>query len=390
MVPRVARACSDAIPRMPSCNVARCIDGLWQPWPVDKGTSCAVPSFGQGNCDGGVIINGQIEANDIGRCGLTETYDKSFSIAAVWYAAPGTGSYTVYSNTSQTGSTLAVSGGTANSFTFDIASSLDFIGLTGGTWNVGYTQTWSKNSTTTTDFLLTYRTDYQVPSPGGDLLNHNSDQILLMLAQKYSVTGHFSDASFNSASWVADTSNAIPYWVPVSNVNGTVLMPSSVQDVLKVYGNIQPADFTEIAGADLFANDPSGSAVPDPARFECAYSDPYEPGSPVIVSHTLSNTYSSKWTKLTQHSYQVSLKLSSGSFLKALGLTANASDALTFSNSSQSTNTTTNGTSMQLSLRQPTSSYSGPALLRTYIDKIYQTFMYSLKSPPQATPGCPI
>lgn len=370
----------------PVCNYWKCTADGWIPWPYAAGTLCT--AGGQnGVCDGGVIIKGQLEPEQYGQCQVVSTLrvDGKFAIAAVWYAVPGPGSSTTYSNQSQTGTSVSTTSGTGNTFQVGVSGSTNFLGLAGGGYDISYTQAWSQSSTSKMDSLVTYTVDNTMPGPGLDSLDHNYDQIVLLLGPEVVFTGYSLNGALTRLTWAIDSSRAIIYPVQVGWLNGAWgTMPANIAADLYAYGGITAADFPQILGADPYAYDPSGAAQPAPDYFECVEQLYYIPGLPNIEGYRVSNTYASANTNAVSHSYTVRLALS-GTWLSQK---INASDSWTWSHSSATTNTSTSSVSEQVTLRQPSAGYAGPTVVYVYVDKVYKTLMYSFLPPLTPTAYC--
>lgn len=55
------------VPPASPCNTMRCTAAGWIEWPQPANTPCVLPT-GAGECDGGVVVQGQLEPDEIGRC----------------------------------------------------------------------------------------------------------------------------------------------------------------------------------------------------------------------------------------------------------------------------------------------------------------------------------
>lgn len=363
----------------PVCNYWKCTSDGWIAWPYTSGTLC---SYGgqSGTCDGGVVIQGQLEPEQLGQCVTTTslTVNSGFTIAGVWYAIPGAGSATSYTSQSQTGTSVSRTKGVGETVSVEVANQANFLGLIAGAYNISYSQAWSQSSTTKVDKLTTYNSATTIPGTGTNFIDHNYDQILLLLGPKIVFTGYTANGTMSKVTWAEDDSLAIPYAIQVGWLNGAWgPMPQNMAADLLTYGNINPADYPQILAADPYANDPLGQAAPDPLHFECVEQLQYSPGNPDVLGFSISNTYSSQLTSAVSHSYTRKIAIAGTWLQQKLG----GSDQWTWTNSSSSSNTSTSSVAMSVNLHQPTVSYQGPTILNVYVDKIYKTLMYSFVPP---------
>lgn len=365
----------------PVCNYWKCTPDGWIAWPYAAGTLCTVGGQ-SGVCDGGVIIQGQIEPEQSGRCMLISTLRVSgnYSIAGVWYAVPGSGSATTYSNQSQTGTTRIDSTGSGDTFAVGVSNEAKFLGLIGGAYDVSYSRTWSQAATDSVDTLVTWKTDNTIPGPGGESFDHNYDQIVLELGPEFVFTGYTVDGTLTKLEWALDSSRSTLYPIELGFLNGAWstwdTTPANIRNQLSAHG-ITAADIPQLLAVDPYAYDPSGSSQPDPVRFECVSQMYYIPGNPNTQTNLISNTYTSAHTDAAAHNYSVKLALA-GTWLHQK---LNASNTWSWSDSSSTTNTSTSSVSMQVSLHQPSQGYLGPTIVYAYVDKIYKTLMYSFLAP---------
>ena len=131
-----------------------------------------------------------------------------------------------------------------------------------------------------------------------DSINHNFDQIILLLGPEVDVT--IADTQLQ---WGLNLSHAIPQVVLVGWLNGPITMPSDVAATLSQYG-ITAQDYPQILSADPFASDSTGQGKPAAARFAYLTVLPYEPVSGQYTWKT-GNNYTASTTDTANVSYSV-------------------------------------------------------------------------------------
>lgn len=391
LAPQVARAACGSFgnaPRTsaPVCNYWKCTSDGWVAWPYSSGALC---SFGgqNGTCDGGATIPGQNEPDQLGLCVTKASLvvNGGYTIAGVWYAMPGAGSTTTYASQSQTGTTVSRTQGTGETVSVQVDNVAGFMGLMAGAYSFSYSQAWSQSSSTKIDKLITYNAATTIPGTSSDYIDHNYDQILLLLGPRIVFTGYTANGTMSKVTWAEDDSLAIPYAIQVGWLNGAWgPMPQNMAADLLTWGNITQADYLQILAADPYAHDPDGDLPPDPLHYECIEQIQYSPGNPDVLGFSISNTYSSQLTATVSHTYTKKLAITGTWLYQKLG----GSDQWTWSNSSSSSNTSTSSVSMSVNLHQPTLGYSGPTVLNVYVDKIYKTLLYSFVPPASPNQYC--
>lgn len=265
---RSAEACGGGAPSEPVCNIARCTaDSTWVAWPVTAGTACGVNGVA-GRCDGGVIIAGQIEPDQIGQCVLqqTSTVQPLYFINGVMYSPPGRTSIA----TSTTGSVIEVTVSSAASFNSDVSltASVDSIGGIAGD---GISVTVSKGDGKTTadgkDFKLSMQTSQPVQSNGGDMVDHAADRIYIWPKPTINVVVQppVGTSIMNQGSWsFGPATGQGPFFSFAQWLINPSTMPANVANYLNNFG-VTSQYYNEIVqNADPFA---LGSNQLDASRF---------------------------------------------------------------------------------------------------------------------------
>ncbi len=346
-------------PATPCCkNICLSGDNEWDQTPLPAGKRCAANGYCDGSsCACNIEQSGYIYPN--------------YYIASVIYAPPGTGSSVDYGNGSTIGTTTSTTSSWKNSADVSVSNGADFLGIAAGDLTLSWGETWGGSTTTSHDLAITVTGDIILTEPTSDEMNHNYDQILIILGPRVLVTIYESQIQ-----WAVDLSEGVPQVVRVGWLNGAIPMPSDISDTLASHG-ITNKDYNQILSADPYASNVTGTGAPDSARFAYVSVLPYEPqvGDKFIWKGT--NNYTASTTKSTDHTYTVGASVST----KVIGQKLKASDSYTWTNSSSSKNSNGTTETDTLTLMMPSSSYTGPTDVYVYVDTIYKTLMCSFVSP---------
>jgi hypothetical protein len=317
-LPRVCEAASGCSgvrrPPLRSCAMIVCIpgDNTYEYLPLPQNTTCN----NIGLCDGSDLD-----------CIMPDTGSvfPAYYIASVIYAPPGSKSSVDYGTGSTIGTTTSTTQSWSNSLSVDVSNGADFLGIAAGDLTLSFGNKWSGSSVASIDVVEAVTSDHTVPGSPGDGIDHNSDQILLLLGPEVDVR-----AFPTQVYWSLNLSNTTPLIVLVGWLNGAAPMPSNVQQALGHFG-ITANDFPQILRVDPFANDPTGNTKPDPTRFVKVNFLPYES---VLGQYTVktNNSYTSSTTNTSDVSYTVGATVS----VKVIGQKLKVADSFTFDNSSVS------------------------------------------------------
>ncbi len=344
------------------CSLAQCTTAYRE---------CVYPGFGPCECFDEPTVQ-------------TVTTDGKYLIAAVWYAAPGADSTTVYSSQIVTGTTMSTKTSTEENFSVGVSAGADFLGVLGSSVGVTFDHQWSASSQRSIDSKLTYTTDNTMLGSGQDGIDHNRDEIVLLLKPEIKFKVYSLRGSITEVTWAIDASRATLYPVRVGWLNGMDAMPTNVMDTLRNWAGITEADYPQILAASPFAFDPGGLGSPAPEHYECIETLYYVPGLGGSVSFSIGNSYNSTVSTSTEHTYSVQLELSGTVLVGKF----NATDKWTWSNGSSTSNYSGNSSTLSVNLAQPSAAYLGPTVLYVYVDKIYKTLMYSFIGPANPNAYC--
>jgi hypothetical protein len=226
----------------------------------------------------------------------------------------------------------------------------------------------------------------------GDGVDHNQDQILLMLNPAITTA-----TAFGLLDWQLGYYGPTPIFFPltIAELKDPTLMSAGTQKLITEAG-LSQADFDAIRKADPFADLPIGTTITDSnfdkTRFANVLSYAYKPSGTgqgcLIDTNQITNTYASDQTteKVGTFStgYTVGVKSSSssdpagppvptGNFGFSAGVT------LTLTNSATTTNSKSNTNTASVTLACPSSAYSGGELVDVYWDTLYGTFAFNTR-----------
>ena len=291
----------------------------------------------------------------------------SYYILSVSYLPPGNGSYVEYGRGSKIGTTTSTTDSWKNEFRVDISNRFEWGPFAAGDFTVTFDHTWEGSSTTSNDVLQSIASGNRMYGPGFDEINHDYDQITLLLQTR--VDGLVYP---DRISWSMNLTDAIPQIVLVGWLKGTITDGfAPVRDTLQRHG-ITEADYPQILSVDPFAYDPTGTSTPDPTRFVLVDTYPFEYLHDTF-NRTTNNNYTSTTTDTSKVTYWVGISATTGILFTKLKI----SDQFTWSSESKNTNTAATSDTETFFLTMPTVEYTGPTNLYLYVDKIYKTFMTS-------------
>lgn len=403
--PRVAHAagCGIAPTPVPECARAVCLtmDNSWELFPKAIGTSCG-PN-GLGFCDGTGLD-----------CVTPEfgTVYPLYMVTDVRYMPPGLGSTVSYSSSQSIGTATSVSKSFSNSSGATI--SVGYKGeLSSGSASVSLTDTYTKGSTDSVSVMRTMSSFNTLACGGafcGDEIDHRNDQIVILARPMVRVAAFASNIALppdkNQVTWGLDLSSAVEIPLDVGFLNGTKPWPVERENYLQTNFGIYPVEYPKILSATGFgyalpwATVPNYGAVetwganwkPNPDRFQYYTNKPFVPGSTNTSGDSISKLVETKKEINYSTSYAVSATVS-GSIGKVISASASGTSSWIWTNSTSSSITADTATSMSFTLNSPQADYTGKQTIVVYIDKLYQTFVFSTCSAlpdPDLMIGCAI
>ena len=353
-------------PTVGPCQRARCNGEFWEIEDRPNGTACS-NSCGQGTCQ-----NGSCDTE------IRGSLDPRYYVMSVVYSPPGTTgsgpkSTVTYGNGAKTGTETK----TGSSFKHGVSvtaqrSIAGFVSISG---SAGYSVTnGSSNS-----LAISKKEETQISASGGtsDGIDHDRDAIWLWLNPRVNlaICGSKTD-------WTLGTRGASDMrlqYVYVGHLKDPTQMPPGVANELAAHG-ITPAEYPNILTHNPYAN---GSPLVDSGRFvqtttSFPYEPPYAPGdAPMSYQLTLTNETTSSNTSSYERQYKVGVEVSGGNkFTQWAGLSLKVNAEFVWTNSKQTTSSTTTTESATVRVTGPSFGYTGPTNLAVYYDTLYKTFMF--------------
>jgi len=302
-----------------------------------------------------------------------------YLVLTIIYSPPGTnGGHSTSSVSYQAGSTTGTTTSASQSFGVANTTSLDtsggFLGNGGGV-GISFEYSHSTSDNQSLEIKKTTSSTISQNGPSQDGINHDQDQIWLLLNPSINLA-----LSPSSAAWMlANTQSPIQY-VYVGWLNGHQPIPPGVASALLSAG-ITKADYPDILARDPLAN---GSPL-DSRRYIALnttfpYEPPYTSTDPVpTVSFSVSDSSISTVGSTTEDSYKVGLTMSAtGNYLDFAKATLK--DTLSWTWTNKSARSTSSGTSQSATVvvGGPAYGYVGNTLVEVYFDTIYKTFAFAI------------
>jgi hypothetical protein len=342
---------------------------------------------------------------------VTGTVTGKYLVLTVIYAPPGTNggksaSNTSYESDSSTGTTSSNSSSFKQDYSvsatvkFGLGCSTDGSGKTTCPLSVGGGASfeYTKNDTHTDalDMKKTVSSKIVVPGPSADGVDHDRDEIWLLLRPKWGFT-----VSGKSVTWTfdPDQSQAVVQFVFVGALKDpTKLAPGVLRD-LQAAG-ITTQDYAEILAADPLSqclppvalpfatprpNGPSVCNTPVPAapRYVSAFTSvPYDPpfaqGDTVTTQTiTIDNSLVSTQTDSSQYSNKIGITVESGlDFKPVFEASLKEENDFTWTETNTTSNLAGSEQKMSLTMGGPAFGYTGPVNMAVYYDTLYKTFAF--------------
>lgn len=352
-------------------------------------------------------LSGQALAQRCGAapsCGpVTGVVRPKFLVVSVMYAPPGSagkgGASSVDYGTGSTEGTT-ISGGSSFKDDQSVTVSAGTPGgaAAGSSLEIDATTTGSstQSQTDSVDIKKKQSVDEKVSGPNTDGVDHDQDEIFLLLDPKVTVTAQGGHVSWSVALDPNECVNGAtcPEIVRVGELKFPSTMRSTVARDLAAYGVTQ-ADFPTILARDPFAgpaiqnttNPPVSATFPDPARFVLVRTDPYEPDqfqTAVVLSLATDTTTSSSQTSSDSYSVGITVQ-ASGTFLDFLKVGLKTSDTWTWTSTTTNASSSDQSQTSSFTLVNPSPAFTGADHIASYFDTLYRTFVFV-----PVGPGAPV
>jgi F5/8 type C domain len=179
--------------------------------------------------------------------------------------------------------------------------------------------------------------------------------------------------------------NGISMFVYAGWLNNAMQMPSDVRSTLDFYG-ITPDKYATLLHADPLFTGIAPNQTMDANRFAFIGTFPYQPpfgqgDQASSQSYSIDQKSTETSTLAFDDSYSVGLSASGGFNVGVFSSKLSISSTWTWTNSSTFKNSNGTGMTDSFTIGQPAFGYSGPTLLRAYVDKIYHTYAFTLDFP---------
>jgi fibronectin type 3 domain-containing protein len=368
------------------CNLA---DRHWDYKVSAYGTSCGQDGFGF--CNGSIYWN------------CTEpvrgTVIPLYMITDVIYMPPGLNSSVSYATSKSVGTATSVTKSFSNKNGVTVSVAYDG-GMSKVSADVSFDHTWTSGSTDSVSVVrLTSDSDtWPCRSPEcTDYLDHRNDRIDILARPAVHIAAFGPNITLPpdkpQVRWGIDASLSTVKHLQVGKLNGTVPWYAGEEEDLQNNFGIYPREYPKILSAtgygytqqlgtvpgyNGFVNLWSGDWQPNPDRYQFYTSKDFKPG-PNTTGGTISNTDTNQWDHFYSSSYTVSVKVTAGASVldDLLDVKATGEASWTWTNSTTTTATYAANYTQAFQLNMPQYGYAGPMNVVLYIDKLYNTFMFS-------------
>lgn len=302
----------------------------------------------------------------------------------VVYAPPGRSSSIAYANGDTVGTTVVLTDSNNQSLKVTLGVEGDMLGSARGGLSIGIGSAWGSSRSEQADLTVTQTLGYRKTGQADDI-NHDDDEIWFLVKPAFRVAATPSSVYGPAkASWSLETgTKAEAYFMYVGELRGTYPIHPTVQEALDRFGMTQ-RDLKELLKADPLANGSQPNAFLDPRRFEYVATFPYRPvlrpgDVPSTQPYSVARRTANSTTEASSVSFSVDFEIKGGfSFLGLIGTLWKVNESGTITSSSSMRLSTQGDQSSTLTVGQPGYGYTGPTVMRVYVDKTYKTWAYTL------------
>jgi hypothetical protein len=306
------------------------------------------------------------------------TVTPRYSVLAIIYAPPGatggSGSSVSYGNGSSLGSATSTSGSFKQAYSVAASAGGGFLGKVEVGVSFGYQR--SSTDTDSVEIVKSASTTINVRGPAADGINHDQDEIWLLLSPRLRV-----EVSQTSVTWAFDPAGLTELQnVFVGWLKGNPPMPQNVSDTLARHG-ITPTDFPNILQNNPLASGMSPAS--DPVRYRdlnlvVPYTPPLAAGNPptsIGISLTGSETNAQGTTVTNDYTVGVTVS-ASGDFVSLFNASLKTSASWTWSNSNTIRSSSGSTETAAATISGPSFGYTGPTQMKVFFDTVYRTFAF--------------
>ena len=358
-------------PALKECHTLVCVGANWGVRALPEGDGCTTSAGAPGTCGGGAQV-GQCLTN------LSGTLFPHYYVLAVQYAPPGAASTVDYGMGTTFGATTSVSSTWKDDFKVTVTNKEELLDFASGGLTVNAGFSYEDTTSSSVDVKATTQSDFTIDGDA-DRVDHGLDRIYLWLNPEIDVSGYGNNVSWTLTQRPDQMPNIL-YVTPTWLLNGTT--PPDVLAALAA-ANITPADYPQILGVDPFAQ---GGTTIDPNRFVYETTQPYEPVTvagqkPTQSKFSVSATNTMTTGDEAKVSYSAGFEAKGGfGFFGLLKTELKVSDQFTFTSDNKSSKSIASTLSASATITQPAFGYNGPVYLDIYLDTIYNTFLFALRS----------
>ena len=319
----------------------------------------------------------------------TGSLTPEFYITHVVYAPPGKLSNIDYSSSTSVGSTTSTSKGFKTGVKIEAEASSSVLGGSGV--SASFEKNGSTNKTDAIDVSLKYSQGYKKTGQV-DSVDHNYDEIWFIVRPKLDFTYLRAPTvgGQDTIKWKFGAqdgvNNGIPYFVYAGWLNNAMVMPERVRMDLDFWG-ITPDEYSKLLAADPLFTGTTPNMTMNPERYKQVGVYPYLPPFAEGGSEASTQTFSveNSRTDTTTRDYDfdtsVGLGVTIGGNFGVVETKLTVSGSWTWTNSSSTSRSTETESTDSFTVGQPAFGYSGPTLLRVYLDKVFGTYAFTLDYP---------
>lgn len=302
------------------------------------------------------------------------------------YSLPGRGSTIAYASGNTVGTTVTLGNSTKQTLKATVGVQWRVPAITEGNVLLSFGQIWSTAHSDSTDIGVTVTSGYRKPG-AADWIDHDEDEVWFLVKPQVTITMvPASSYGPETIDWSMDPNQAfIPYFLYVGELKGTRMLPASVASRLAEWG-FTTDDFKTLLSGHPFPDGAEPNANIRRDRFEYLTTLPYRPpqsanSPPSVQTHEVSR----KDSQVTTNDFSLAYTVDFNSQIAAgnplwVGFAAffKFEDGMVWTNTASNKLTQTGEAKSTVTLSQPSFGYTGPTLVRVYIDKVYKTFFFTL------------
>ena len=318
----------------------------------------------------------------------TGSLTPEFYITHVVYAPPGKSSNIEYSSSTKVGSTTSTSKGFKSGVKIEAEASSSVLGGSGV--SASFEKNGSVNRTDAVDVSLKYSQGYKKTGQV-DPIDHNYDEIWFIARPKLDFT-YLPAATVGGQDTIKwkfgaqdGVNDGIPYFVYAGWLNNAMVMPARVKQDLDFWG-ITPDDYPKLLAADPLFTGTTPNMTMNPDRYKLVgvypYLPPFAEGDEASTqTFSIENSRTDTNTADYDFDTSVGLGVTIGGDFGVVETKLTVTGTWTWTNSSSTSRSNETESTDAFTVGQPAFGYSGPTLLRAYIDKVFGTYAFTLDYP---------